>query len=111
MNELLESLKKTLLEGLAEIFPTISYRVILYGSYARGEYDEESDLDIMVIADIEESEKSLYRQAVNRLADRLSLQYAHVVSLLLVPEAKFRRYDKIMPLYIDVMREGQVLNV
>ena len=27
-------------------------KVILYGSYARGDYDDESDIDIMVLADI-----------------------------------------------------------
>lgn len=26
--------------------------VILYGSYARGDYDEESDIDVMITADI-----------------------------------------------------------
>ena len=27
-------------------------KVILYGSYARGDYDDESDIDIMILADI-----------------------------------------------------------
>ena len=26
--------------------------VILYGSYARGDYDDASDIDIMIIADV-----------------------------------------------------------
>lgn len=30
--------------------------VILYGSYARGDYDEESDIDVMIIADIPNEE-------------------------------------------------------
>ena len=32
------------------------YAVILYGSYARGDYTENSDIDIAIIADIDESE-------------------------------------------------------
>lgn len=32
--------------------------VILYGSYARGDYDEYSDVDVMIIADINLSEFS-----------------------------------------------------
>jgi len=31
-------------------------KIILYGSYARGDYDVESDIDIMVLADISENE-------------------------------------------------------
>jgi uncharacterized protein len=40
-------------------------KVILFGSYARGDYDEESDIDIMVIADIALGEANETRDKIN----------------------------------------------
>jgi predicted nucleotidyltransferase len=33
-------------------------KIILFGSYARGDYDEESDIDILIIGDVPQREVS-----------------------------------------------------
>lgn len=38
-------------ERLAERFPVD--KIILFGSHARGDFDEESDVDLLVVADLE----------------------------------------------------------
>ena len=39
---------------LQKIYGNHLKTVILYGSYARGDYTEESDIDIMILLDIED---------------------------------------------------------
>ena len=39
--------------------------VILYGSYARNEADDESDIDIMILVNEDAQELSSYRYALN----------------------------------------------
>ena len=38
--------------GLTELFGSRLEKVLLYGSYARGEQDEESDIDVMAPVDL-----------------------------------------------------------
>ena len=41
---------------LKKVFGEKFQSVILYGSYARGDYDEESDIDIMITVDMSREE-------------------------------------------------------
>lgn len=45
----LDLILKELIEGVFPIFSDKLKRVILFGSYARGDYDEESDIDVMLM--------------------------------------------------------------
>lgn len=42
-----------LIQKILPIFGSKLKRVILFGSYARGDYDEESDIDVMFLIDDE----------------------------------------------------------
>lgn len=55
---ILEAIKKT----IARIVPSTGVRIILFGSQARGDANEDSDWDIMVLLDKEKLEKSDYEQ-------------------------------------------------
>ena len=46
-------------------------KIILYGSYARGDYHKDSDLDLFIIKDGEESSRMLERKVDHVLDGRL----------------------------------------
>lgn len=48
-------------ELLCQIYGKHLKTVILYGSYARGDYRDDSDIDIMVLLDLEEMDIKKYR--------------------------------------------------
>ena len=48
--------------------------VILYGSYARGDYDEESDIDIMIMVDMDREELRKYRRVISEYFSELNIQ-------------------------------------
>ena len=41
-------------QGVNEILGERVKKIILYGSYARGDYNESSDIDIMILTDLME---------------------------------------------------------
>ena len=75
--------------GLAMLPDAGVERVILFGSRARGEGNEESDLDLAVI--LSGDERSHWRQIVD-LATELNLEYAYRlrISPLTVSQAKLQ---------------------
>lgn len=80
--------------------------VVLYGSYARGDYDDESDIDIMVRVDCKQEERFDYSRMFTRLISDLSLEHDVTVSLNIVDSYTFNRYRNYLPFYKNVEREG-----
>jgi len=80
-------------------------KAILYGSRARGDFQEWSDYDILVIV----SEKN---KGIERRIDKIAwdINYRKLVSIvpIVCAESKFRE-DKYEPLYMNVRREGIAL--
>ena len=81
-------------------------KIILYGSYARGDYKEYSDLDIMVLADFNEAEKLELETQMCVVASRASLKHDITVSMYLNNESLFANRLHISPFYRNVLSEG-----
>ncbi|MBQ3604268.1 MAG: nucleotidyltransferase domain-containing protein [Clostridia bacterium] len=80
--------------------------VILYGSYARGDYDDESDIDIIIVADIPVDNCWSYNiQLIEALTD-LELETGKVISTHIVQADNFNKYRNALPFYRNVTKEG-----
>jgi len=85
------------------------HKVILYGSYARGDQDEESDIDILVLADIPMEEACDARQDISDLLPGIGLEHGVLVSLHVTSTAIFYRFLSVLPFYQNVHKDGVVL--
>ena len=52
MIETIQMILKKYVDELKKIYGTYLKSVVLYGSYARGDFSEESDIDIMILLDL-----------------------------------------------------------
>ena len=84
--------------------------VILFGSYARGDFDDESDVDIMVIADVDADNLISYRSQFSRFGTELDLMYGVFHSFTLKDKSTFERWKDTLPFYKNVMKEGIPIN-
>jgi predicted nucleotidyltransferase len=81
-------------------------KVILFGSYARGDFDDESDIDIMVLAKVSSEDANRLNTELGKIANRIGLENDILVSLLVKDCKTFYRYLPADPFYQNVMREG-----
>jgi len=63
--------------------------VRLFGSYARGDQNEESDIDIMVILDVGVAEVRRFRHDICRIAAMLELKYNVTISPVLYGQEEY----------------------
>lgn len=80
--------------------------VILYGSYARGDYDDESDLDILIEADIPNEKCLEYSLKIASLLSDTELENDIVIAPNIVSASLFRKYSGVSPFYKNVISEG-----
>ena len=81
--------------------------VILYGSYARGDYTSESDVDIMVLVkEIAPEELWKYKKPIICAESALGLRYDMVISVTVKDIETFNKYCDVLPFYQNVMKEG-----
>ena len=99
------------LDKTKNVFEDKLSSVILYGSYARGDFDSESDIDIMIIADILPEEINQYTSKMRDRIYQFELEADCVISLCVVSKSVFERFKNIVPFYQNVLKEGEPLAV
>lgn len=79
-------------------------KLVMFGSRARGDYDEESDIDIAVI--VHGLDRKLKREVINLVAD-IELEYLVPLStLVLSSQAHEVLVQKERRIALDIEREG-----
>ena len=92
---------------LKNIFCGSLEQIWLYGSYARGDFDSESDVNIMVLVDLPKDKLSSYRRKVSDLSSVLDLKYDVLLSIKLQDKETFQRFAEVLPFFKNIIREGK----
>ena len=92
------------------IFGNTLKKIILYGSYARGDQNEHSDIDIMILTSLSDQEIESLEPRVFDVAFDLGIKYALEISVIVKNEDHFNYWLGALPFYDNVKKEGVVLN-
>lgn len=84
-------------------------RIILFGSYARGDFTEESDIDIAVLVKCDRVETGKYRAGLVELSAEIDLKNMVVVNFVCLPGSEFEERKGYYPFYANIEREGKVI--
>lgn len=99
--KIIKELKENIVDKLGSSLKVI----VLYGSYARNEQDNESDIDIMIFID----EKASVFDARRKISDirvNLSLKYDIVLSIIVKNYKTFHNNVNVIPFYSVINKEG-----
>lgn len=93
-------------EGCSALFPVPIHDAYLYGSFARGDYHDESDVDILLTVDLDWPEIASYRNEISHVVSELCLKHDITISVTVNPVRLFRQFADDLPFYRNVRTEG-----
>lgn len=97
-------------QGLKDILGEKLTRIIVYGSYARGDYRDNSDVDIMILVKMSDEEIRLIKNAVYDLAFEFEINTGIELSPVIKNEDQYEYWVDTLPFYRNVRDEGVVIS-
>ncbi|MBR1597583.1 MAG: nucleotidyltransferase domain-containing protein [Lachnospiraceae bacterium] len=82
----------------------------LYGSCARGDYDEYSDIDVILLTECNREESEKYTDVLIDIVTELAMKYFVVINTLCVPHTEYEQKKSWYDFFANIESEGRVLN-
>ena len=95
---------------MRNIFQKDFCSLIVYGSYAIGDYNDNSDIDVMIIVNTPEEKINSYYDVVSDCAFDFMMRYGVDISPVIKNRIHFEYWKSDLPYYHNVEKEGIVVN-
>lgn len=105
----LNKITSQIVEAYRDIYGPSIKNIVMYGSFARGDFDDESDIDFAAIV---EGERQVLQKKLEKVWDKASdigLEYDAVVSPVVIPYEEFITYKEKLPYYRNIDKEGIIV--
>jgi len=83
--------------------------VVLYGSCARGDYTEDSDIDIALLTKSDRLGVKKYENALAAIATEIAMKHFAIVNFVCLPYEEFEEKKTWYPYFMNIAMEGEVL--
>lgn len=103
----LDKICKRVAESYKKAYGDDVQGIYLYGSYARGDFDEDSDLDF--VANVNGERSSLQQKLYEVWDDTnsMDLEFDTVTQASVIPLKEFAKYKNSLPYYRNIAKEGR----
>ncbi len=105
LNEI-ESVLIRVKEHLNNVYGDRIKRVVVYGSFAKGEADEKSDVDIAVVV-ADELNPNKIENSLDSFLFQILMEKSELITVLVIPESKCNTYKS--PLILNIKDEGVLI--
>lgn len=109
MPQTIQSLIEKYIIEIQKIYGMHLKRIILYGSYARGDSKVDSDVDIMILLDMSDLELKKYSQLLSYMTYDFNLDNDIDIKPIAKSDDHFEKWMVNYAFYANVQREGVVL--
>lgn len=99
-------LVKGYIEELKKIYGDHLRAVILYGSYARGDQREDSDIDLMILVDLDDMTIKTYHDSLSALDYEYLDKHDVEINPIVKNEGHFYKWVEAYPFYNNVKNDG-----
>ncbi len=109
MPQKVQSLLLQYLTEVRKIYGSHLKSVILYGSYARGDYTKDSDIDIMILVDLPDEKLDSYLDSLSELGFQYNVEHDIWIMPIVKNIEHFQYWVSAYPFYRNVHKEGVTL--
>lgn len=110
MPDIISNIVYQFAQQLKSIFGIHLSKVIVYGSYARDDYQENSDVDVMILVDLPDEEIKSKENMVYDVAFDIEMKTGIDISPVIKNEAQYEYWVDVLPYYRNVREEGIVVS-
>lgn len=107
----MQQLIQLYVSNIHDIYGSHLRQIILYGSYARGDFRPDSDIDIMILLDLSDIDIKKYRHQLSDMTFDFNMDYDVDIKPIAKNEEHYRKWVDNYPFYSNVNREGVRLYV
>ena len=93
-------------EEAKKVFGEKIRQIILYGSCARGDFQADSDIDILLLLSVPKENLASERKKIFAITDALDLEYEVVLAPVLQSYEVYQTYLPVSAYYQNVQKEG-----
>lgn len=105
----MQNLIKQYVNEIKQIYGTHLRQIILYASYARGNFRPDSDIDIMILLDLSDLELKAYSQKLSYMTYDFNMDYNLDIKPIAKSEAHFNKWIVNYPFYSNIHKERVIL--
>lgn len=109
MSQTMQSLMEQYIAEIKKIYGIHLRKIILYGSYARGDFKPDSDIDIMILLDMSDADLKVYSQQLSYMTYDFNLDNNLDIKPIAKSDDHFRKWVDNYPFYANINKEGVVL--
>ncbi|MCH5248650.1 MAG: nucleotidyltransferase domain-containing protein [Lachnospiraceae bacterium] len=81
----------------------------LFGSCARGDYHDDSDIDIILLTNCDRKESERYTDILIDIVTDIAMKYFVVINALCIPFNEFEEKKSWYDFFVNIEKEGQVI--
>ena len=104
--DVIEKIKTETPDLIREFMRSDLVKMILYGSCARGDFKEHSDVDIALLVKGDRTDSWKYSDKIDEVATELALKYFAVVNFVLLPYDEFEEKKSWYGYFKNIDKEG-----
>lgn len=103
----LSVITEEIVQAYKKVYGNSLINIYLYGSYARGDYSEYSDIDYAAIVDGDRLQLQAKLDDLWDISSEISLKNDVVISPTVIPKKEFDKYRNSLPYYRNICKEGR----
>lgn len=104
--DIIDKIKVEVPDLIKEFMQSDLVKMILYGSCARGDFKECSDVDIALLTKGNRADSWKYNDKIDEVATELALKYFAIVNFVLLPYDEFEEKKSWYGYFKNIDKEG-----
>lgn len=108
-SKVIDSVKKEVVNEVRKEMKMDLKKIVLYGSCARGDFTEDSDIDIALLTECDRAEVKKYADTLAKIATDFAMKYFVIVNFVCLPIQEFDEKKNWYPYFHNIMTEGECL--